>query len=285
MESCDSCAQAHTPALTESIKELTKELRECRRAYLERQKEVIDVEKENVLPQEARVWGQESGVKTEPKFAEANEITADNRYLIPDTWGAEPEMGPPLASPLASLKRTDGNVSKPKPKTRARTTARMSTGGRKQRGGKEIATKHNARKKKGSATDLCPDRTTDAVRKDAHLARDPLCENAPMSLALEGFSSANEVIEAAERIRRRTNPDYRTVEDAREETKTGKHTGCATCRLRAYESAEGRANGREIYEDIVGRCTHVALGGSHQRKEGEGAFGNESEEDALGPGW
>ena len=75
------------------------------------------------------------------------------------------------------------------------------------------------------------------------------------------FTSAMDLIEECQRIRRRTNPDYRTVEDAAEERRTGRHTGCVSCRRLAFETAQGRPSANEIYDEIVSTCTHVPLGG------------------------
>ena len=273
MKFCDSSAQSHTPALTESIKELTKELRECRRAYQENVSNQTNRDQENDPPQDADpVRRDRQQVKREPTtFAEANELTSDDRYEeIISTCGAQPEM----AAPLSVLKPSDSNIHKNKPKSRDLSAARMSTGGRKQRGKKDLATKYNALKKAQKSSNL--------FQGNPAVNPDPVCENAPLSLGIEGFSSASEVIEAAERIRRRCNPDYRTVEDAREERKTEKHSGCATCRLHAYEAAEGRRDGQKIYDEIVGACTHVPLGNNRCNED---VPKKESEEEELGPVW
>ena len=75
------------------------------------------------------------------------------------------------------------------------------------------------------------------------------------------YSSAMDMIQEAQRIRRRTKPDYRTFEDIEEERRTGKHTGCLNCRRLGVELAEGAENPAEVYEGIVSTCKHVPLGG------------------------
>ena len=282
MNSCDSCANDHTPALTESIKELTQELRECRKVYVESGRCQTDQNQENTAPTESRnVAEQGTPVKKETMFAEANELTPDGRYTLPDTWYAQPEVS--SRAPLADLGPISGNVHKTSKRKHDRSTARKSTGGRKQDGRKELNTRYNS-KRDEMATDQYKDPKLTVMRTAYDDFPDPVCENTPMSLALEGFSSANDVIEAADRIRRRTNPNYRSVvENARKEKKHKKNTGCPSCRLHAYEASEGKTNAREIYDEIVAKCTHEPFDNKKRPRDvkGENAF----EDDPQGPTW
>ena len=268
MDPYDSALGDYAPQAIQCVKELTLELRECRHAFNRAFNRKTDTEQENIPPTtkaNVQVPTQEKEKKTQPKseptIAEAIELTPENRYLTLDS---------PLPSdaefraPLSNMKGMDGNIRKGT--HRNKRAARKSTGSVSQ-SKKKIATRYDELVKMNDGTEC---KKPVAARALPSFSIDPVAANAPMSLALEGFSSATEVIEAAERIRRRTNPDYRSVEDAREERKTEKHTGCPSCRLHAYEASEGRSNYREIYEEIVSKCTHVPLGQNNHR-QGESA--------------
>ena len=67
------------------------------------------------------------------------------------------------------------------------------------------------------------------------------------------------MIKEYERIKRRQNPPYRTVEDLKQEERTGKSTGCVRCRLMAIELSEGTEDSQKIYNYVVERCPHIKI--------------------------
>ena len=86
-------------------------------------------------------------------------------------------------------------------------------------------------------------------------AKDPLESDDISQL----FVSATDMIEEYYRVKRRQNPPYRTIEDQREEQRTGKSTGCFRCRLLALDISEGTDHAQQIYKSIVEACPHIVI--------------------------
>ena len=57
----------------------------------------------------------------------------------------------------------------------------------------------------------------------------------------------------------RQNPPHRTIEDQREEQRTGKSTGCVRCRLLALDISEGTDHAQQVYKSIVEACPHIVI--------------------------
>ena len=264
----ESAFDKYAPLLIKTMKEFTRELKSCRPDASPN---------EQPQPETEDRW---TPLPNEPSFAIATEITADGRhYKIPESPEAEMQEDRP---PLRHLRAFDSNLQKNNNKRKDRSTARLSTGGKKQRGENEPATRYNrliqsdGRDMSNENDDITVVKVTKktgnrnatqkTVKREQDVIVDPICLNAPTSLALEGFSSAAEVIQTADRIRRRQNPSYRDEEVVIEERRSGTRLACVTCRLHAYEAAEGKENYKQIYDDIVAMCTHVPSGASSRCK-------------------
>ena len=53
----------------------------------------------------------------------------------------------------------------------------------------------------------------------------------PSEVVPDWYGTAQDMIEEVERIRRRQNPPYRSIEDVAEEKRTKRTTGCVDCRI------------------------------------------------------